>query len=78
MSDTLRRLDIIFKKQFRDPNLKLTQTTSAQDIPKWDSFAQISLVLAIEATFNIRLPTNKVMEMKNVGDMIDYINNNEK
>jgi len=73
MSDTLIRLTDIFRRQFRDPHLILKMNTSAKDITRWDSFAQISLVLAIEEQFNIKLPTHKVMEMQNIGEMVSYI-----
>lgn len=78
MSNTLQELETIFRKQFRDPSLILTASTSARDIPMWDSFAQISLVLMIEEHFGIKLPTREVMEMKDVSDMVNYVDAYQK
>lgn len=58
-----------------DENPELTDTTSASDIEEWDSLAQIQLVVAIEKAFSIKFTAKEMMSWKNVGEMVDTIQN---
>lgn len=74
MSDsTLQQLQTLFRKVFKDEGLVITPSTSAKDIPLWDSLMHISLITAVESEFNISFTFNEVMQFNNVGDMIKLI-----
>lgn len=63
----------IFRQIFDDDTLEIADETTADDIEAWDSYEQINLLIAIEDTFGIEIPLKRVNQMKNVGEMIDFI-----
>lgn len=67
------RLQELFREVFSDETLVLTPETSARDIPGWDSVAHINLMFAIEETFGFQFAGNELAEMRNVGELEDYI-----
>ena len=54
---------------FREVN----DSTVANDIPEWDSFEHINLIVSVEDEFNFKIPMGKAVSMKNVGEMVDLI-----
>jgi acyl carrier protein len=46
--------------------------TSA-DIPGWDSVAHINLMFTIESTFGIQFVGNELAELKNIGELKQYL-----
>jgi len=72
-SDILARLEALFREVFDDASLKLHMATNANDIPGWDSMAQVTLAVEIEHIFNIRILSAEMEELRNVGEMTDFI-----
>lgn len=70
---TLFRLNSIFQDVFDDPTLSVQPETSQQDLPEWDSVAQVKLVLAIEEDFSIRLSSDELSNIHTVGDFLSAI-----
>ena len=71
--DVYKRLDAVFQDVFDDDSIHVNDKTVAEDVDGWDSFEHISLVAAIEKEFSFKIPINKVMSLKNVGEMTDLI-----
>jgi len=67
------KLTSIFRDTFVNDNLQIGETTTAQDVPEWDSLAHINLIMAVEKGFGISLTTREIRAMKNVGDFINLI-----
>jgi acyl carrier protein len=67
------RLTRIFRELFEDPKIVLKPETSEADIAGWDSFANASLVAAIEKEFAIRFRTAELQTLRNVGDFVNTI-----
>ena len=44
----------------------ITDATSPDNTPQWDSMAAMNLVVAIEDEFNVRLSTGEIMSMRTV------------
>ena len=63
----------VFRKVFNDDDLQLSRETTARDVKGWDSLRHLRLILAVEQTFKVRLPSTKVSNLKNVGDLADLI-----
>jgi len=67
------RLEEVFREVFDDEMITLNDETTSDDIEEWDSFEHINLIVAIESEFHFKIPVNKVVSMKNVGEMVDII-----
>ena len=63
----------IFRDIFDDTDLIINNLTNSEDIEDWDSLNHINLVSAIEKEFKIRFALGELMEIKDVGAMIDLM-----
>ena len=71
--EVFEKLNTIFRRNFDDENITLSNETSANDIEDWDSLEQINLVVAIQDEFGIKFNIDEVNAMKNVGEMVNFI-----
>jgi acyl carrier protein len=69
----LERTNDIFRDVFDDESIKVSKTTTANDVEDWDSLMHINLVLAIESGFGMKFTMGEVTGMKNVGEMVDIL-----
>ena len=67
------RLEEVFRQIFDDDTLALTDETTAQDIAGWDSVRHINLMFGIEEAFGIRFNGNELAEMKNIGELQQFL-----
>ncbi|MBR4529075.1 MAG: acyl carrier protein [Lachnospiraceae bacterium] len=67
------QLQPVFRDVFDDESITVNDATTAADIEDWDSLEHINLVNAIEKTFHMKFTMAQVLEMKNVGDMVDIL-----
>ncbi|GIK47445.1 MAG: acyl carrier protein [Hyphomonadaceae bacterium] len=72
-NEVLARLQPMFRDFFNDDGLVISEQTNAEDIPDWDSLANVNLVLAVERELGIQFDTEEITEFQNVGDMITSI-----
>ena len=68
-----RELNDVFREVFDDDTLSVGPGTSAADIPDWDSQAHISLTVAVEERFGVRVRTAELEALRNVGDFVRLI-----
>ncbi len=73
MRNILTELTGVFREVFDQESLELANSTTAADIEGWDSVMHISLIVAIEEHFTIRVSTAEVARLKNVGEMLGLI-----
>jgi acyl carrier protein len=71
-AEILARLQTIFNDIFLEPPT-IAPALSAHDVPEWDSLMQISLLVAVEKSFNIRFHVGEVEATANVGEWADLI-----
>jgi acyl carrier protein len=45
----------------------LSEESSPQNTPQWDSLAAMTLITLIEDTFQVRLSTREIMKMNSIG-----------
>jgi acyl carrier protein len=69
MSDTLTRLQNVFRGVFDDDELTIQPQTTAADVEGWDSINHVNLVLAVEREFKTRLSSSGIANLKNVGEL---------
>lgn len=71
--EVFEKLNTIFRNNFDDEDIKLSDETSSADIEDWDSLEQINLVVVIQNEFQVKFNIDEVNAMKNVGEMVDFI-----
>ena len=71
--EVFEKLNTVFRENFDDDEINLTDSTSSADIEDWDSLEQINLVVAIQDTFGIKFNIDEANAMKNVCEMADAI-----
>jgi acyl carrier protein len=64
-----QKLTDVFRTIFNMPDLVLRDDLTAHDVPGWDSFNHVNLVIAIETEFGVRFSTDEVAALQNVGDL---------
>ncbi len=69
------RLNEVFRDVFDDESIVVNETTTSADIEDWDSLEHINLIVAVENEFGIKFNMGEVTTMKNVGEMVEIINN---
>lgn len=68
------KVTFIFNEVFKE-NIDLNDSTSADDIKSWDSLNHIILLKKIEEVFQIEIDLFDMIELRNAGDIIHYIQN---
>ncbi len=64
------RLNNIFQDVFDDEKIEIFEEMTAEDIDEWDSLMHVTLVLAVENEFDIRLNASEIGKLQNVGTML--------
>lgn len=72
-TEVFEKLNIIFRSNFDDENIVLSDDTSSADIEDWDSLEQINLIVAIQDEFQVKFNVDEVNSMQNVGEMVNSI-----
>lgn len=75
MNDTwkqtaLLRIEAIFRDQFLNDELKITESTTPADIDEWDSLAHINLLAAIESEFEVRFSADQMSQIDSVSSLL--------
>lgn len=73
MTTILDRVRNIIFDVFDDDELDINEKTCATDVDGWDSLTHISIIAGIESEFGIRFTVDEVQHMKNVGEMVEII-----
>ncbi len=63
----------IFRDVFDEDDMVIEDSTSSDDIEDWDSLNHINLVSAIEKEYKIKFALGELMELKDVGAMVDLM-----
>jgi acyl carrier protein len=72
--DVLRqRLQHVFREVFDDDTIIIQEGTTAEDIDEWDSLTHITLIVAAEKEFGLRLNAAEVGKLANVGALLDIL-----
>ena len=77
-TDIYEKLKEIFIDVLDLDDVELTDETTANDIEEWDSLNHIPLVVAVEKAFQVNFTSLEIMKWKNVGEMVDSIEQKAK
>ena len=68
-SDTLERMQRIFRDVLDDDSLILRPELTAADVENWDSLSHIDLLVGVEREFKVKFTTAEISSLENVGDL---------
>jgi acyl carrier protein len=71
--DLIERLQQVFRETLNDRSMKITEDTAQPDIPEWESLSQVTLIMAIEREFNIRLTARDASQLVSVRSILDFL-----
>jgi acyl carrier protein len=71
--DIYTTLTTIFQDIFLRDDLVLRDGLASKDVPDWDSFKQIEIIIAVERHFGIKFRTREMDGLNNVGDLVRLI-----
>jgi len=60
---------ILQELNLEDLDVDIDETTTADQVPGWDSLSHVGILAAIEKDYGIRFRTLEVIKFKNVGDL---------
>ena len=72
-SEIYEKLTDLFRELFADDAIVLTPQTTANDIEGWDSFNHISVIVAVETRFGVKMTTAEIETLANVGSLVAAI-----
>lgn len=72
-SEIYEKLTELFRELFADDSIVLTPQTTADDIDGWDSFNHISVIVAVETRFGVKMTTAQIEGLANVGALVAAI-----
>jgi len=72
-NEILKQVNDIFIDVLDDEKILIEEKTQATDVDEWDSLTHIQLVVAIEKHFKIRFSSKEIQSWKDVGEMLDTI-----
>lgn len=67
-----QRLKNVFEDVFED-TVELNETTTAADVPGWDSLSHIALLVGVENEFGVKFSMKDVVHLRNVGEMVSLV-----
>jgi acyl carrier protein len=67
------RLQDVFREVFDDDSIEIFDAMTADDLEEWDSLSHITLVLAVEREFGVKLRAAEVGSLVDVGAMIKLL-----
>ena len=71
--EIISSLTTIFRSALGSNDIVLKPETTPKDIPKWDSFRYVDIILQIEEQLGIKIRPREANKLKSVGDMVALI-----
>jgi acyl carrier protein len=68
--EVYQQLTQIFHDVFMRDDLILRADLTARDVPGWDSFKQIEIIIAVEEAYHFKFRTREIDSLHNVGDLV--------
>jgi acyl carrier protein len=67
------RVNAVFRRVFNNPDINVNRETTAKDIQGWDSITHLDIITGMEEEFQIEITGFEVMNLNNVGDLLDLL-----
>jgi acyl carrier protein len=72
-SELLKTINDTLADVVDDPDLKITEASTTEDVADWDSINHVRLIVALERELGIRFDPDEISDLPNVGALIDVI-----
>ena len=72
-ADILAAITEIVRPILGRPDIVLTESTAARDVPEWDSLAHVTIMVRVEEKFAIRLRAAEIVRLSGVGALVDLV-----
>ncbi|WP_426266378.1 acyl carrier protein [Sphingomonas sp. LHG3443-2] len=72
-AEVLERVQSIASDILNLPGLQMSEQTTAQDVPGWDSLTHVQIIVGVEQAFGIRMTSTEVAQLDNAGSLVDVI-----
>ena len=63
----------IFSEVFMRDDIAIDPSLTAKDVPGWDSFKQVEIIMAAEERFQMRFTSSEVDRFEQLGDLMDAV-----
>ncbi len=63
------RLQNIILNELKLESFDFHDETTANQVPGWDSFNHINIIMAVEKDYNIRFKGLEILKVKNIGEL---------
>ena len=71
--DILKDVEKLCQEIFDNDQLSIDEKISADDIEEWDSFAHVSLIIALQNFFKIKFALGELQDIQNIGGLITLV-----
>jgi acyl carrier protein len=71
--DLLNRVRHVLQDIFLDDRLVITEDTKLAEIPQWDSMLHVTLIMALENEFSVRLNAREASQSVAVRPILDLL-----
>lgn len=72
-ADVRAGLAEIFGEVFMRDDIAIDPSLTAKDVPGWDSFKQVEIIMAAEERFRMRFTSSEVDRFQCLGDLMDAV-----
>lgn len=63
------RLKKVILKELNLDDFEIQDETTANQVPGWDSFNHINVILAVEKEYNVKFKGLEILKVKNIGEL---------
>jgi acyl carrier protein len=63
------RLKQVILKELNLDDFEIQDETTANQVPGWDSFNHINVILAVEKEYNVKFKGLEILKVKNIGEL---------
>ncbi len=73
MTTNQAKLQELMRDVFMDPSIEIDASSTALDVPGWDSLSHTLLMLEMESAFGVQLDLEWVAQCENVGQLMAHV-----
>jgi acyl carrier protein len=62
-------LNEVFRDVMDVPDLRVAESTTANEVDEWDSITHVLLIVAVEKKFSVKFTAAEIQSLQNVGQL---------